>query len=80
MRTVYLDNNATTRVADEVREEMLPYFSELYGNASSMHHFGGQVATKLDEARERTAALIGADDAQDCQLRGNFADAVVGGA
>ena len=60
MRTVYLDNNATTRVADEVREEMLPYLSELYGNASSMHHFGGQVAGKLDEARQRTAALIGA--------------------
>nr|MBC8413412.1 aminotransferase class V-fold PLP-dependent enzyme [bacterium] len=42
MNVVYLDNNASTRVADEVREEMMPYFSELYGNPSSMHLFGGQ--------------------------------------
>ena len=37
MRTVYLDNNATTRVADEVREEMLPYFSEKFGNPSALY-------------------------------------------
>ena len=60
MRTVYLDNNATTKVAPEVLEEMLPYFSERYGNPSSMHAFGGQVAKILREARERVAALIGA--------------------
>ena len=60
MRTVYMDNNATTRVADEVLEEMLPYFSEYYGNPSSMHTFGGQVAHKLDEARGRVASLLGA--------------------
>ena len=61
MNVVYLDNNATTRVAPEVLEEMIPYFSELYGNPSSMHSFGGQVARKLSEARAKVAALIGAE-------------------
>jgi cysteine desulfurase len=60
MKTVYLDNNATTQVAPEVLEAMLPYFSELYGNPSSMHSFGGQVARKLREARAQVASLIGA--------------------
>lgn len=60
MKTIYLDNNATTRVAPEVLEEMLPYFSELYGNPSSMHSFGGQVGRKLREAHEKMAALLGA--------------------
>jgi len=60
MKTIYLDNNATTQVAPEVLEAMLPYFSDLYGNPSSMHSFGGQVAKKIREAREQTAALIGA--------------------
>ncbi|MFP4037163.1 MAG: cysteine desulfurase NifS [Desulfobacteraceae bacterium] len=59
MRTVYLDNNATTRVAPEVVEEMTPYFSELYGNPSSSHRFGGQVAGKLKQAREQVASLLG---------------------
>jgi len=60
MKPVYLDNNATTKVADKVLDEMLPYFSDFYGNPSSMHAFGGNVGKKLDEAREKTAALIGA--------------------
>jgi cysteine desulfurase len=60
MREVYLDNNATTRVDEAVFEEMRPYFCELYGNPSSMHFFGGQVQTKVDEARKRVAALLGA--------------------
>jgi cysteine desulfurase len=60
-RVVYLDNNATTQVAPEVFEEMRPYFSELYGNPSSMHSFGGRVAKKVDEARERVARLLGAE-------------------
>ena len=60
MKTVYLDNNATTQVAPEVLEAMLPYFREFYGNPSSMHTFGGQVARKIREAREQAAALIGA--------------------
>ncbi|MDA8163523.1 MAG: cysteine desulfurase NifS [Desulfobacteraceae bacterium] len=59
-RVVYMDNNATTRVAPEVLEEMLPYFSDLYGNPSSMHSFGGQVGAKINQAREKIAALLGA--------------------
>lgn len=60
MNTVYLDNNATTQVAEEVLEVMLPYFRTLYGNPSSMHTFGGQVGQKIRAAREQVAALIGA--------------------
>jgi cysteine desulfurase len=60
MREVYIDNNATTRVAPEVLEEMLPYFCDLYGNPSSLHRFGGQVGEKVREARERVAGLLGA--------------------
>jgi len=56
---VYMDNNATTRVAPEVLAEMLPYFSDFYGNPSSMHNFGGQVGRKVEEARGRIAALLG---------------------
>jgi len=60
MKEVYVDNNATTKVDEAVFEEMRPYFCELYGNPSSMHFFGGQVQKKIDEARSRTAALLGA--------------------
>ena len=59
-KVVYMDNNATTRVAPEVLETMLPYFSDLYGNPSSMHTFGGQVGDALKEAREQIAELVGA--------------------
>ena len=61
MKIVYTDNNATTKVADEVIEEMLPYFGELYGNPSSMHTFGDQVYKKIKQARQRVADLINAD-------------------
>jgi cysteine desulfurase len=60
MKTVYLDNNATTQVAEEVLEAMMAYIRDFYGNPSSMHSFGGQVARKIREAREQAAALIGA--------------------
>lgn len=60
MNVIYVDNNATTRVAPEVLEEMLPYFNEYYGNPSSMHTFGGMVEHKIVEARERLAKLLGA--------------------
>ena len=61
METVYLDNNATTRTAPEVVEAMLPYFSDLYGNPSSMHYFGGQVEKSVRLAREKVAMLLGAE-------------------
>jgi cysteine desulfurase len=60
MKPIYMDNNATTRVAPEVVEAMMPYFSDLYGNPSSMHAFGGNVGAKLIAAREQVASLIGA--------------------
>ncbi len=60
MSVIYVDNNATTQVAPEVIEEMLPYFNEFYGNPSSMHSFGGKVGRKLIQARADVAALIGA--------------------
>jgi cysteine desulfurase len=59
---VYFDNNATTRVLPEVAEAMRPYLTELYGNPSSIHRFGSQVAQKIAEARAQVAALIGASD------------------
>ncbi len=61
MKTIYLDNNATTQVAPEVVEAMLPYFTELYGNASSMHTFGGQIHGRIEVARAQVAELIGAE-------------------
>lgn len=61
MKPIYLDNNATTQVAPEVLEEMMPYFTTFYGNPSSMHTFGGNVGKKVREARIKLADLIGAD-------------------
>jgi cysteine desulfurase len=61
LKPIYLDNNATTAVAPEVSSEMVPYLSEFYGNPSSMHTFGGQIHRKIEESREKVAALIGAE-------------------
>jgi cysteine desulfurase len=60
MKPIYLDNNATTQVAPEVVDEMLPYLTQFYGNPSSMHTFGGNVGMKIKEARAKVADLIGA--------------------
>lgn len=60
--TVYFDNNATTRLAPEALEEMRPYLGDLYGNPSSIHGFGSQVARQIEQARERVASLLGAAD------------------
>ena len=61
MKPIYFDNNATTCIAPEVRDAMMPFFNELYGNPSSMHMFGGQVAKHVQHARERVAAFLNAD-------------------
>ncbi len=58
---VYLDNNATTRVFPEIVEAMLPYFTEQFGNASSIHAFGAEVGGALRQARKSLQALIGAE-------------------
>lgn len=59
MSTIYLDNNATTRVSQDVLDVMLPFQKSLYGNPSSIHGFGSRAAEKLEEAREQVAALLG---------------------
>lgn len=60
MKTVYVDNNATSRIAPEVLDAMMPYLTERYGNPSSMHSFGGTVGLDIKDARTKVAALIGA--------------------
>ncbi len=59
MRRVYLDNNATTPVLPEVLEAMRPYFSERFGNASSIHHYGQETRAAVECARDSVAALLG---------------------
>lgn len=60
MDILYFDNSATTRVKDEVLDEMLPYFSEEYGNASSSYGIGRNNKKAIEEARKKVAELIGA--------------------
>src|SRR4030065_1931361 len=64
MKTVYFDNNATTKVAEEVFEEIKPLFCDLYGNPSSMHTFGGQMGRKTLRAREQVADLLGCEPSE----------------
>lgn len=61
MADIYLDNNATTMVSPEVVEAMLPYFSEQFGNPSSLHSFGDKVGRALRDARRQVQALLGAE-------------------
>lgn len=65
MKPVYLDNNATTQIAEDVRAAMLPFLNDLWGNPSSMYTFGGQLKKSLETAREQVASLIGAADPQE---------------
>jgi len=60
-KVVYMDNNATTRIAPEVVDAMMPFLTDCYGNPSSMHTFGGQVGRAVEAARAQIADLIGAD-------------------
>jgi cysteine desulfurase len=60
MQTVYFDYNATTPLDPQVREAMLPFLSEVWGNPSSVHHVGRQARAHLDDARDRAARLLGA--------------------
>jgi cysteine desulfurase len=70
-RDVYLDNNATTMTAPEVLEAMLPFLKNRYGNASSMHSFGGNVAKDLDRARHQVAELLGAENDYEITFTGS---------
>jgi len=60
-KPVYLDNNATTRVDPEVVADMLPYFSEQFGNPSSIHSFGNKVGLAVKKARQQVQGLLGAE-------------------
>ncbi len=61
MNRIYMDNAATTRVKDEVVQAMLPYFTETYGNPSSIHGFGREAKKAIERAREQVARAIGAE-------------------
>lgn len=61
-KSIYLDNNATTRVAPEVLEAMQPYLSEFFGNPSSAHTLGRTMKQAIEQSREQVATLIGAAD------------------
>jgi cysteine desulfurase len=62
---IYLDNNATTRVAPEVFEAMRPYLTDTYGNPSSAHSLGRQMKSAVEQSREQVAKLVGASDASE---------------
>src|SRR3989338_2075187 len=60
MKEIYLDNAATTKVREEVKEEMLKYFDAVYGNPGSFHNKGLEAKDSIEDARERVAKLINA--------------------
>jgi cysteine desulfurase len=60
-KVFYFDNNATTRIAPEVVDAMLPFLKDFWGNPSSAYHFGSQVGKNVEDARAKVAALINAD-------------------
>jgi cysteine desulfurase len=64
MDVIYLDNNATTKPADEVVAAMLPYLTEFYANPSSIHRFGQRSRQAIDEARAQMAKLLGCPDSE----------------
>ncbi len=64
MKIVYFDNNATTMVAPEVTEAMLPIFRDYWGNPSSMYSFAGQVHKLMEKGREQIAELFNADPSE----------------
>ncbi|HWQ34410.1 MAG TPA: cysteine desulfurase NifS [Blastocatellia bacterium] len=69
-KRIYLDNSATTRVDDEVVRAMLPFFTEVYGNASSTHQWGQRARQAIEEARQQVAQLLNADKTEITFLSG----------
>ncbi len=61
MKKIFMDHSSTTKVDSEVLEAMLPYFTEYYGNPSSVHSFGTEAANAVERAREKVARILGAD-------------------
>ena len=70
-RIVYLDNNATTKVDEIVLGEMLPYFSEYYGNPSSIYDFGSKISYVIKDSREKVKELFGAKDQKEIYFTGS---------
>jgi cysteine desulfurase len=62
MKKIFLDNSSTTQVDDRVIKTMIPYYSDIYGNASSIHVFGREAAHALDKGRHQVAQLLNAED------------------
>ena len=60
-KKIYLDNNATTRIDDEVLNAMLPYFKDEYGNPSSIYSFGKKAKEEINKARDNLAKLLNAN-------------------
>ena len=75
MRKVYLDNNATTKMREEVLEAMLPYYKDIYGNASSVHEFGRTARRAIDEARQKVALFLGAASQEEIIFTGSGTEA-----
>ncbi len=69
-RRIYLDNSATTRTDEAVVQAMLPYFTEIYGNASSTHQWGQRAKQAIEEARQQVALLLNADKTEITFLSG----------
>lgn len=65
MRKIYADNSATTKIAPEVLEKMMPYLTEVYGNPSSLYSVGGRAKEALEAARENIAKNLGANSASE---------------
>ncbi|WP_428897563.1 cysteine desulfurase [Parelusimicrobium proximum] len=74
-KVIYLDNNATTRTAPDVVDAMLPFYTEKYGNPSSMHTFGGQNKKYMEDARAHAAAIIGAAHKEEIIFTGSGTEA-----
>lgn len=70
-KIIYLDNNATTKVDEKVLETMIPYYSEYYGNPSSIYEFGGKTAAVIKDARESIKELFGANDQKEIFFTGS---------
>jgi cysteine desulfurase len=63
-RYIYMDHAATTPLAQEVLESMIPYFTDYYGNASSLHSVGREAKEAAEDARYKIARLIGAEPSE----------------